>query len=112
MSVRAQRKPAGLTEDELLTAVLDLLQVYGYRTLHIRPARTARGWETPVQAQGKGFPDICAAGRGRLIFAELKSQTGTLEPEQVAWVEALIAAGQTCFIWRPSDLPSIPSILT
>jgi hypothetical protein len=106
-----QRDLAAISEDELLTAVLDLLQLYNWRTLHIRPARTAWGWETPIQGQGKGFPDILAAGHGRLIFAELKSKLGRLTSEQVAWIEALVAAKQDVYIWRPSDLPSIAAIL-
>lgn len=33
----------------------------------------------------KGFPDICWTRNGVLLFAECKSQTGRLRPEQESW---------------------------
>ena len=46
-----------MTEDELLTAVLELAKFAGWRVCHFRPARTAMGWKTAIQGH-KGWPDL------------------------------------------------------
>src|SRR5258705_9090381 len=53
---------AAMSEEELLTAVLQLCRVLGLRTAHFRPARTEKGWRTPVSGDGKGFPDLIIVG--------------------------------------------------
>ena len=106
------RQAAGMTENDLLCAVLDVLKVYGYRVAHFRPARTSRGWRTPVEAEGKGYPDLTAVGRGRILAVELKSATGKVTPEQAAWLEAFSRCGAEVFVWRPADLAAIPTILS
>lgn len=50
-----------------------------------------------------GFPDIVAVRGDRLIYRELKSQKGRLEPNQIKWRDALLAAGQDWRLWRPFD---------
>ena len=35
---------------------------------------------------------------------ESKTETGRLRPDQEVWLAALHAAGQTCKVFRPSDL--------
>jgi hypothetical protein len=50
-----------------------------------------------------GWPDCTIAGR-RLIFRELKSQSGTVSAEQAEVGRKLRAAGQSWRIWRPVDL--------
>ena len=39
--------------------------------------------------QAKGFPDLCLVRGKRLIFAELKTDTGKLTADQEAWLIAL-----------------------
>jgi hypothetical protein len=46
------------TEREFQRQVIDLARLLGWRCAHFRPGRTARGWRTPVQADGAGFPDL------------------------------------------------------
>lgn len=49
-----------------------------------------------------GWPDSVIVGE-RILFRELKSQTGRLSPEQRAVGDRLKAAGPDWAIWRPSD---------
>ena len=47
-----------------------------------------------------------------MIFAELKRETGTLEPEQRLWLEALRGCpGVEVYVWKPRDLQDIRRIL-
>ena len=69
---------------------------------HFRPARTERGWRTPVQADGAGFPDLVLV-RERVVFVELKSDTGRLADQQAGWLQALVEAGCEVHLWRPDE---------
>lgn len=91
-----------MTEDDLLTSVLELCSLLGLHTAHFRPAKTERGWRTAVSGDGKGFPDLVIVGNG-VLFRELKSERGRLSPEQVVWMRKLYAAGADATDWRPSD---------
>lgn len=94
-----------MAEGDLLRGVLDLCRVLGWRTIHIRPARTAYGWRTPVQGDGEGWPDLFAVRGDRAIAAELKADRGRTTSEQDAWLAALEAAGVETHTWRPADYP-------
>jgi hypothetical protein len=88
-----------VTEDEWLSRVLDTAQLHGWRVQHVRPARTVRGWRTPVQGD-QGAPDLLLARAGRVLLVELKSDRGRLGPGQREW---LAAAGGHARLWRPRD---------
>lgn len=93
------------SEDDLLAFVLDTARVFGWRTMHVRPARTVRGWRSPVQGDGKGFPDLLAIRGPRLVVAELKSAKGRLSGEQEEWLDDWRdIPGAEVFVWRPADL--------
>lgn len=97
---------AAMSEAELQREVIECAQYLGYRVAHFRPARTKDGWRTPVAADGRGFPDLVMvrehpAGHERVVYAELKSQTGEVEPDQQAWIDALRAAGEEVYVWYP-----------
>jgi hypothetical protein len=94
----------------LETAVVELARLYGWRVAHFRPARTAKGWRTPVEGHA-GFPDMVLARSGRpgsgprVLFVELKSGRGRLGVEQKLWIETL--AQVPCVevvVWTPDDL--------
>lgn len=95
-----------MSEDDLLGAVLDMAAVHGIRTVHFRAAKTERGWRTPVQGDGKGWPDLVLVGPRGVLFRELKSRAGLPTAEQQAWLGALGDAGQNAGVWRPADLRS------
>lgn len=92
-----------MTEAELQSAVIELARLLGYRVAHFRPALTAKGYRTPVEADGKGFPDLVLAKPGRLLFVELKSAKGKLSEEQEAWRCALGIAGAFYYVFQPVD---------
>lgn len=95
-----------MTETELQAAVIDLARVYGFRVAHFRPAKTEKGWRTPVGADGKGFPDLGLVKPGRMIVAELKSAVGRVTPEQREWLNAFESAGISAYVWRPEHWPA------
>ena len=94
-----------MTEAQLQAAIIELAQRCGYRVAHFRAAMNARGdWRTPVAADGKGFPDLVAVHPTRgVLWRELKSAKGRVSPEQQAWLDVLVAAGQDAGVWRPAD---------
>lgn len=53
-----------------------------------------------------GFPDLVLV-RERVLFRELKTDTGRVSSAQNAWGDALMKAGCDFKIWRPRDLKSI-----
>jgi VRR-NUC domain len=97
-----------LTEADWSRRVLDCARLFKWRTAHFRPAQTAKGWRTPVQGDGRGWPDLVLLRPPRLILAELKSDTGRVSPEQSDWIAQLAEVpGIEVAIWRPSDWQSV-----
>lgn len=99
-----------ISENDFLKQVIDLAHLCGWKVAHFRPAQTTRGWRTPVQADGAGFPDLVLV-KERVIFPELKSEKGKLSDAQKAWRDALLAAGGEYYCWRPSDFENIVECL-
>lgn len=94
-----------MSEDDLLGTVLEMASTLGIRTAHFRPAKTAQGWRTPVQGDGKGWPDLVLVGT-TVLYRELKSARGGPSKEQGLWLAALTRAGQDAGVWQPADLRS------
>jgi hypothetical protein len=88
---------ATMTEAELQANVIELAHALGWLIVHQRPALTTSGYRTAIQGD-KGFPDVVAAKDGRVLLAELKTQTGRLTAEQQRWVTASEA-----YVWRPEN---------
>jgi len=103
---------AKLTESAFQSQVIALARMLGWRVAAFRPAMNQRGeWRTPVQGDGKGWPDCVLVGRGRVLFRELKLDKRYPTPEQREWGEALLAAGADYAVWRPKDWPIIEATL-
>lgn len=101
-----------LTEREWQTQVIELARLMGFRLAHFRPAKDRRGrWSTPMSGD-VGFPDLVLVGHGRLVFAELKTATGKVTPDQQAWLDALDAVpGVVARVFRPDDLDELAAVL-
>ena len=75
-----------MTESDWQRTVIDLLQRYKYRRCHFRGgwSKDGKRFNTPIQGDA-GLPDIIAARLGRVLFIELKTDTGKLSPDQEEW---------------------------
>lgn len=58
-----------------------------------------------------GFPDLVLA-RDRILFLELKTETGNLSDAQRGWLTALLEAGGEAYVARPRDLDLVAYVLT
>lgn len=108
------------TEQQLLDATVDLAMRCRWAVHHCRPARTARGYRTPIQGH-KGFPDLVLARGGVVLFRELKGydargRLGTVSPEQRDWGRQLTREHDEAYrgddigrrrllfdVWTPDD---------
>ena len=53
-----------------------------------------------------GYPDLTIAGRRGVLWAEVKSERGKMQPRQQDWRYMLQASGQQWRLWRPADWTS------
>ena len=105
-----------MTEQDLDNAIRKLCQLYGWMRYH-----TYRSTRSPA-----GFPDLTLVRGARLIFAELKSDSGTLTKGkwttlasgqrkwtdgQYEWLQALSMTSAETYVWRPSQLQEIADLL-
>lgn len=95
-----------MSEADWQEQVIDLAHLYGWKVAHFRPARTDKGWRTPVAADGKGFPDLVLV-RDRVLAVELKADGGKLTVEQRHWLDAFHDAGVEAAVWRPRDFDQV-----
>lgn len=93
-----------MTEKELQSAIVDVLDAYGWRFAHFRPAQAQSGnWMTAMQGH-IGYPDITAVKGVKILFIELKSEKGKVRPEQDDWLTDLADAYLGVHLVRPSNL--------
>jgi hypothetical protein len=104
----AQRLDRHTSGAELQRLVTELATIYGWSWVHFRPARTERGWRTPVEGPlGKGWPDLVLVHplKRRTLYVEIKRELGDdLTADQFYVMSMLRAAGCETFVWRPGDL--------
>jgi len=106
------RRLRAVLESDWQATVLQLAALHGWRAHHapragVRKNGTVR--RTPHTAPGA--PDLILVRGPRLIFAELKRETGRVKPEQAEWLAALTAASAEVYVWRPSDLCEVRAVL-
>jgi hypothetical protein len=99
-----------MSEDDFQTRVIQTAKLNGWRVTHFRAVKLPSGrWATPLQGDA-GFPDLALARDGVVILAELKSEAGTVDPEQRKWLDAI--GPEHGRVWRPSDWKAIVSELS
>ena len=102
----------GPLERDFLNNVLELANFLRWRRAHFRPAMTKWGWRTPVQADGRGFPDLILVRPPRLLVVELKSDKGTLSVFQEEWLlDFRGVPGVEVYVWKPVDWDKLGKIL-
>ena len=89
------------SERQFQTQVVSLAKQFGWMVYHTYDSRRSE----------PGFPDLVLV-RDRILYRELKSETGRITPTQKQWGERLTLAGADYAIWRPSDMPHIIKQLT
>ena len=98
------RKDGGISEAEFTSQVVQLFQLHGWMVVHIRPAKTAKGYRTAYEGD-PGLPDIIASRLGRTILAELKVGKNKPTQEQREWLDA-----SSGYLWYPSDWKQIEAV--
>ena len=103
--------------------VVQLAELRGWDWMRVRPAYSLGKHFTPTDGTLKRWPDLTLVRvrDRRLIFAELKSDSGYLSPEQKVVIEKLLGLEQSSayldrtrvevHVWRPRDLDRIQEIL-
>lgn len=91
-----------ISEKEFMAAVIALAKRNGWKVYHTYDSRKSEA----------GFPDLTLVRGDRLIFAELKTESGTASAAQLNWHDALRAAGCNVYLLRPSDWPEIEKVLS
>jgi hypothetical protein len=82
-----------MTEAQLQQSITDLCR---YLALYVYHTRDSRG-------SARGFPDLVIVGPCGILWRELKSDTGTITPDQRAWGRAIDGAAGNWSVWRPSE---------
>jgi hypothetical protein len=108
--------PASLPEKDFTSAVIALAKSLKWTVAHFRTARITRKdgsvyYETPVQADGAGFPDLVMVRGGRIVWVELKSHRGKVSEEQKVWLGRLRGATEEVYVFRPADIKRIAEVL-
>lgn len=101
---------ASISEKEWQAQVLEIFGYHGWKVTHAHKAMLRDGsWITPVDADGKGFPDLLAVhpAAGDILVAELKTEKGTASPEQLQWLTWFEAAQISAYLWRPHDVDAV-----
>jgi hypothetical protein len=104
----AERNLRNISEAQFQETVTDLATLWGWWYYHSPKNRPVNG---RVQRITAGFPDLVLIWPPRILFAELKSQTGKARPEQLLCLARLAEAGQETYLWRPSDLALVKATL-
>ena len=87
-----------MTEEELSQAIIEAAIYRGWRVHHDRRSDKA------LQQGHSGFPDLCLARNGRVLFLELKREGGRVTPDQMAWLSEL--GPEASIVW-PADLDDV-----
>lgn len=100
-----QRVLRAQTEASWQRQVIAIAESYGWTHYHSPRAGIRRNGS--VRTVPAGFPDLVLARGPRLIFAELKRETGKKTPAQDEWLRKLAATSAETYCWRPSDLDDV-----
>ncbi len=100
-----RRQAQQMNQMELGRNILWLVHTLSGMAIHIRPAKTEKGWRTPGEGDIENYPDwtIFLPLQGRCIWAELTMVGKKPTPGQIAYGEAIIKAGGEWYWWTPEQ---------
>lgn len=105
-------EPADLLEDEWQEIVIELAHTLGWRHMFVRRSiGKGRRWTTATNVKGWLDLTLWHERQQRIMFVELKTETGTASPEQLAMMASWERAGQEVYLWRPRHLEEAARIL-
>lgn len=88
---------AVVPERDFQATVVDLAVLKGWRAWHDNDSRR----------NAAGLPDLILLRPPRLLFVELKTERGRIQPEQQQWIDELgRCPGVEVHLWRPGDWSS------
>ncbi len=74
----------------------------------------SRGWWSfhayDCRRSAAGWPDRVFV-RERVVYAELKAEGGRLTKDQAVMLSRLLRAGQSAYVWRPSNWAEVVEVL-
>lgn len=95
--------------------ITDAAERFQWHWLHVRKSIGRRDGETAWQTTTNisGWVDLLLwhERQHRVIAAEVKSETGTVTPQQKAVIASLVAAGVETYVWYPHDWDDVIKIL-
>lgn len=112
---KVRQQPEAAFRDQ----IVQYAHLTGWRVAWFRPVAVRRGdgsfyHETPVGADGKGWPDLVLVRPPRIVFAELKDGYKQPTEDQQIWLRLLLDCGGsdvTAACWRAKDWPEIERTL-
>lgn len=103
-----EKQLRAITEREWQSKVVRIAILNGWHYYHPPDNKPING---RIQKVVSGFPDLTLVRDGKIIFAELKRETGRLSDEQILWLDELQKCNIDCYVWRPSDIEKVVTIL-
>lgn len=94
MRLELDKRIWAMTHAELVAAIGELARDLGVLAFYVPDSRRVRG---------RGMPDYLLIGRSRILFREVKTETGTRSTDQTRVGYRIGAARGDYAIWRPSD---------
>lgn len=98
-----------ITEKDWQARVIAIAESFGW-TWYAAPRAGIRS-NGSVRQVPAGWPDLCLARGPRLVFVELKRETGKTTEAQDEWLRKLAATSAETYVWRPSDLDDVIATL-
>ena len=86
-----------MTEKAFQSEVVKFAHLMGWLVYHTYDSRRS----------APGFPDLVLVKGERILYRELKTETGKLTDAQTLWGKKLREAGGNWTVWRPSQLDEI-----
>lgn len=102
-----------MSEDDWQQRVTEAATLHGWMWMHVNRATVRQGRRHITPTSLPGWPDLVLWHEARrlMLFVELKSDTGSVDPAQDRVLSSLGEAGARVYVWRPRDWTRLLGIL-